>query len=132
MFASKPPRVDRFPFGGVLPNGEVARRFSTAEEAQKFEQKTGGAFRWDYRPRSLPPQTNPTNPILVSFRSALQHDVLTTTSWWLTELDPENVDNPDWETWPVIFDATSEERDHARRVLERLEGTGGTPPHGLT
>jgi len=69
---------------------------------------------YDPRPEYDHAQNNEPNPIIVDFRE--DPDL----SYTLSELDPENIANPDWETWPVIWDATEEQRDHARRVLERL------------
>lgn len=116
MFASKTPRdLNRDPEPVVHPSGVRTAMFSMHFE---FEAGESGPFGRiapalvDPRPEFDHVQRNEPNPILVEFRATLRnyHDKALCLGHYI-----------EYVTHGSVYDWTSEQIAHARRVLERLE-----------
>lgn len=73
---------------------------------------------------TLYPQTNPSNAILLHLRERLEFQVDTHFPSTTQRLSRTMLTTLD-KRWPVVNYATSEQIDHARRVLTRLASFSG-------
>lgn len=120
--------------GEVLPSGEdqtlqSSIRQTFAPDVDAFRRKTtvrladptvsGGST------EAAGETLSPTNPILSNIFNDTELTDL------LEELDPKNLDNPDWVTWLVVEDTTPDEREAARTAIlslrDALRGNTTTP-----